>query len=111
MMVRTGLGGWQRSIMSMSFEFSRNLVPVYAWKCPMMIGMPIRPEGWGTISRARAARMTADTANEAVPALTNRGEDWDHRGTEFCYELYHVMKSTFDDRYPKLGATVGQPTP
>jgi hypothetical protein len=101
--------GWQRSLTFMSFDFSKNGVVVYKFKCPTQVGMPIRAQHWGTISRIQAARMTAEVANEAVPLITNRGEDWDKRGTEFCYELFPLMERVFAERYPKLGAKVQWP--
>src|SRR5262249_2229787 len=82
-------GGWQRSFKL--FEFVLRDIPSglvsYSWSCPLDISMAVHSEVEGDISPKRAALVTAEVANKAVPALATSRTDWKGQGALFCVAL------------------------
>jgi hypothetical protein len=97
-------GGWQEASASLSFCVWTHLVPK-CWTCPVVVGLPIRAERYGTISPAHASEMTAEMATEASEVIHERPE-W--VTAAFCHAFTDRMKKLFDARYPKMGVRVHQ---
>jgi hypothetical protein len=65
--------------------------------------MPIET---GPISPRRAARISAELANEVVFPLLDSRKTWEGEGAAFCVQLVAGMQARFDDQYPGVGANV-----
>jgi hypothetical protein len=98
-------GGWQRAAAKLHFVVHRGVIPTDYWKCPVVVGMPLRSEKEGRISPSRAALLSAEVATE-VAASMRLSRDWQGQGAVFCIELRTSMQQMFRDRHPGIGATV-----
>jgi hypothetical protein len=80
----------------------------YSWTCPVDISMPEQSEQAGHISPDRAAVVTAEVANKAVPAVSHERADWGGLGAVFCNELRDKMNDIFRAEHQDYGARVIQ---
>jgi hypothetical protein len=60
----------------------------------------------GYISPKRAALVTADVTNTAIPAVAHSRADWRGQSALFCNELKTRMNNVFLVRYKGYGARV-----
>jgi hypothetical protein len=79
-----------------------------SWPCPIDVSMPVQTRPVGSISPTRAAIVTADVANKAVPAVSHSRADWAGQSALFCNELKDKMNDIFRDEYEGYGARVIQ---
>lgn len=101
-------GGWQEATASLSFcEWRNTFLPV-CWKCPMKVGMPMRTEKRGRISRRLASQMTAEAATDVTDVLMHSRSSWVGQSYVYCKELRESMKKLLNSPIP-LGATVSMP--
>jgi hypothetical protein len=98
--------GWQKANVVLRFSIVQGIHVTYRWTCPIEIGMPLRSQAEGRISKSRAALITAEIATAVVGPLGDSRPDWEGQGTAFCTELYARMQTTFSERYPGYGARV-----
>jgi hypothetical protein len=80
----------------------------YSWPCPVDVSMPVQSEQEGHISPERAAVVTAEVANKAVPAVSHSRADWEGQGAVFCNELRGKMNDIFRAEHQHYGARVIQ---
>jgi hypothetical protein len=98
-------GGWQVAHHSSAFKVVEWPLDVYRWECHLEIGMPLRSEMEGPISKSRAALITAEVANDVVFPLLDRGK-WEGLGALFCIDLKNEMNERFRSQYRGYGARV-----
>lgn len=66
-------GGWQVATNASTFVVRVSGSPTYRWECRPRVQMPLRTETKGPVSPARAAKISADIANDvALPLLSSR---------------------------------------
>ena len=93
-------GGYQ--VAKVNLEFVRILIPISitTWWCPFNIEMPLRTEGMGKISAARAASLS-----EEITVGVARDMDYDLPDGIFCFQYIKKVQAAFDFKYPSLKAT------
>jgi hypothetical protein len=94
-------GGWQESFTVLAF--ANNLFEIVS--CPVRIGMPIRPQAYGTISPNTAAVYSADVANYAAANV------WPTELPSglFCTTFKKEMVVQFKAKHQELGARIMNP--
>ena len=107
---KDGAGGRQRAFKL--FEFVIRDIPTgvvrYSWPCPIDVSMAVQSEQEGSILPKRAALVTAQVANKAVPAVSHSRADWAGQGALFCKELRDKMNDIFRAEHQHYGARVIQ---
>ena len=102
-------GGWQTADTTFTFKECHNGIVAYAWECPIQIGMPLRCEAEGRITRNRAAYYSAEVANEVVAPLVASRPSWQDQGAAFCVQLRDKLEAKFKEKYPGVGAHAKRP--
>ena len=101
-------GGWQEARTVLYFGEWIGTLEKYEWKCPIVVGIPVRSRKEGRISASRAAYVTVEVANAVVPALGASRDSWENQGAAFCVALYDGMRDMFKVKYGGYGATVSR---
>ena len=100
---KDGAGGYQEATASNVKIVDGRQDPPAAWSCSVWVGMPIRPEKYGTISASRAAEIAADVLTTTA-SLTLKSRDAWIPGL-YCKQLGVDMTKVFAAAYPGLGAS------
>lgn len=101
-------GGWQIAIATLQFVDARHVIPD-TWTCTVKVGMPVKPEYYGVISAASAARMSAAAATTASVSVMKTRPEW--IAALYCIAFKTEMETTLNTTYTKLGARVERINP
>ncbi len=106
---KDGAGGWQTADKLFVFivrDVETRQVTA-GWTCPVTVGMAVQSETKLKISPEKAASVTAEVANIAVPAVAHSRVDWTGLSAVFCNTLQDKMRVVFGGKELKgYGARV-----